>query len=340
MLQAISEDAKLRWKASKLESYELIVNAVDGCMEDGALNAKAKKWSALKLKDVEDFSLAIDSGMVTLSAKADSGQVDVLNSQIFPTWSVKEPEGHSLHRFVSSSEKVNYWGPEGSNKFVVQLPLLEVSDRSDVASKQKTIKINANGTSYIFSFKPASKESVTKACSSFDLSAPSLSPNVNVSKSGLVQIIVELRRLGRVNTFSFAKISPFEITGVYGWLSVSKLSADRVAGLVSPGIVQGLQIAGNIDYLRLNGEEVKNLDSRQFSFYNGSLKVRVDDEGDFVYQGVADWVWADGKRLNRTRWESLDGATQGILLTLAGLLIIAFFRVLHICMRDNDSYRF
>lgn len=338
LFQGVAEKATLEWRASGAEAYELSITAVDGCLKEELPDSSAPRWSAFKVKGLRKFSVEIDKGAITLGSKADFGNIHISNSEIFPTWTQKEKDGGSLSRFMLATDRVSYGVNGSSQKIALQMPLFTMSEKYEVASAPKFININVDGRERSFVFNPASTKSSADTCAPYNLSSFSATSAANISRSGVVKLVLEVRRIDSGDMFGFVKNSPFEISGIVGWLTANKLDFDRVSALITPGVLQGLQLAGKIDYLRLNGEDVQGLDSRQFSFYNGTIKARAVDAGSMLYQGVADWIWVDGKRLNKTRWESFDGATQGILLSLLGLLLIGFLKTLHICIRDNDSY--
>lgn len=336
--QGNAENATLGWKATTSDDFEVTVTAFDGCLMEDLLKASTDRWKALKITNLRDLSVTLNEGMVILGAKTDNGNIEIRQSKVEPAWHLKNDKGHELNRFVMATDVTEYWSKEASKKFIIQLPLLTMNEASEVTSAEKIIKFNANGKTYSFTFKPNASRAASNICAPFNLSVSPLSLSTNTSKTGAIKIILEIRQTGQSKVYSFSKQNSFSLTGFNGWFSVSKIKPERIKNLISSGTMQGLTISGNIDYLRLNGETIKNLHGHVFSFYSGSINGRADDDGSLTYQGVADWVWVDGKRLSKTRWESLDGATQGILLTLAGLLILAFARIIHICMRDNDSY--
>ncbi|MHC8382326.1 hypothetical protein [Pseudomonas sp. LB3P14] len=336
--QGNAENATLGWKATNSDDFEITVTAFDGCLTEDLLKANTDKSKALKITDLRDLSIILDKGIVILGSKTDDGNIEVRQSKVEPSWHLKDDKGHELNRFVMATDVTEYWSNEVPKKFIIQLPLFTMNEASEVTSAEKIIKLDMNGKIYSLAFKPNAPRATSNVCAPFNLSGPPLSLSTHFSKAGAIKIILEIRQTEKSKVYSFSKQNSFSLTGLNGWLSVSNIKPERIKNLISPGIMQGLTIGGNINYLRLNGESIKNILGHEFAFYSGSISGRADDDGSLIYQGVADWVWVDGKRLSKTRWESLDGATQGILLTLAGLLILAFGRIIFICMRDNDSY--
>ena len=334
--QGSSDNAILGWKATNPDDFEITVAAFDGCTNGDLLKTSADISKSLKVTGLRDFSITLDKGVVILGSKTDDGNIEVRHSKVTPTWHLKDDKGHELNRFLMTTDETEYWSNEASKKFIFQFPLLTKNDVSEIAPAEKTIKLNMNGKIYSLTFKPKKSQATSNICAPFNLSGPPLSSST--SKTGVVKISLEIHQTRKSKVYSFSKQNSFNLTGLKGWLSVSSIKPERVRNLISQGAMQGLTIGGNIEYLRLNGETVENTDGHEFAFYSGNINGRADDDGSLIYQGAANWVWVDGRRLSKTRWESLDGATQGILLTLAGLLILAFGRIIFICMRDNDSY--
>lgn len=331
-----ADNATLGWKTTNSDDFEITVAAFDGCTTGDLFKTSTDISKALKVKDLRDFSITLDKGMVILGSKTDDGNIEIRHSDEAPTWHFKDDNGHELNRFLMTADVAEYWSNEASKKFIIQFPLLTKKDASEIAPAEKTIKLNMNEKVYSLTFKPKNSLATSHICAPFNLSGPPLS--LNTSKTGVIKISLEIHQVRKSKAYNFSKQNSFSLTGLKGWLSVSNIKPERVRNLISQGAMQGLTIVGNIEYLRLNGEAVENTDGHKFAFYSGDISGRADDDGSLIYQGVADWVWVDGRRLSKTRWENLDGATQGILLTLAGLLILAFGRINFICMRDNDSY--
>ncbi|WP_155500009.1 hypothetical protein [Pseudomonas chlororaphis] len=337
--QGSSENANLSWKATSSEEFELSISALDGCLTEDLLNASIDRGKPLKIQNIKNLSVALDKGMVIIGTKAIDGNIDIHQSDIEPSWHLKNEQGHELHRFAEATDTAEYWSNKAALKFSLQLPLLDLNE-SKATPIERTMKLTANEKTYSLTFKPSDNRTgeTPTLCAPFNLSALPLALRTNTSKGGTIKLNIELRQTQKAKTYNFTKQNFFTLTGLNGWHTINRIKAEHIKDLISPGEMQGLIIGGNIDYLRLNGETIKNLHEHEFAFYSGSIIGRADDNGSMIYQGSADWVWVDGKRLSKTRWESLDGATQGILLTLAGLLVIAFARTLHICMRKNDSY--
>lgn len=335
--QGSSDNAILGWKATNSDEFEITIAAFDGCTSGDLLKTSIDESKALKVKNLKNFSITLDKTVVILGSKTDDGNIEAPRSMVAPTWHIKDDKGHELNRFLMTTDSTEYWSNEASKKFIIQFPLLTNNDTSEITTEKKTIKLNINGKIYSLTFKPIVSKTTLSICAPFNLSGP-ISP-LSISKAGIIKISLEIHQTRTSKVYSFSKQNSFSLTGFEGWLSVSNIKPERVRDLISQGPMQGLTIGGNIEYLRLNGEVVENTDGHEFSFYSGNIVGKAEDNGSLIYQGVADWVWVDGRRLSKTRWESLDGATQGILLTLAGLLILAFGRIIFICMRDNDLYQ-
>lgn len=334
--QGNGDNATLGWKATNSDEFEITIAAFDGCTSGDLLKTSTDASKALKVTKLREFSITLDKGVVVLGSKTDEGNIVAPHSTVSPTWHFKDDKGHELNRFLMTTDLTEYWSNEKSKKFIIQFPLLTNNDASEITTEKKTIKLNLNGKIYSFTFKPTESKITPNICAPFNLSGAT-SP-LNISKAGIIKISLELHQTRTSKVYTFSKQNSFSLTGFEGWLSVSNIKPERIRDLISQGSMQGLTVSGNIEYLRLNGETLENTDGHEFSLYNGNIVGKAEEDGSLIYQGVADLVWVDGRRLSKTRWESLDGATQGILLTLAGLLILAFGRIIFICMRDNDSY--
>ncbi|MDQ0705332.1 hypothetical protein QF043_004124 [Pseudomonas sp. W3I7] len=334
--QGNADNAKLGWKATNSDEFEITIAAFDGCTSGDLLKTSIDTSKALKVTKLKEFSITLDKGVVILGSKTGEGNIEAPHSMVAPTWHFKDDKGHEFNRFLMTNDLTEYWSNETSKKFIIQFPLLSTNDASEITTVKKTIKLNLNGKIYSLTFKPIESRATPGICAPFNLSGSTLP--LNTSKAGIIKISLEMHQTRINKVYSFSKQNSFSLTGFEGWLSVSNIKPERISDLISQGSMQGLTISGNIKYLRLNGEVVENTDGHEFSFYNGNIVGKAEEDGSLIYRGVADWVWVDGRRLSKTRWESLDGATQGILLTLAGLLILAFGRIIFICMRDNDSY--
>lgn len=339
LFQGKSDNANLSWKATSSEEFEVYISAFDGCLTEDLFNASRDRGKPLKIQNIKNLSLTLDSGMVILGTRAIDGNIEISQSDVQPSWHYTNDEGHVLHRFATAADTAEYWSNKANLKFSLQLPLLDL-DNSKATPIERTIKLTVNDKTYSLTFKPSDNQGEVppNLCAPFNLSPQPLTLRTNISRGSSIKLSIELRQSQKPKTYNFTKQNSIALTGLNGWHTIDHIKPERIEDLISPGEMQGLQIAGNIDYLRLNGEAIKNLHEHEYSFYSASIMGRADDKGSMIYQGSADWVWVDGKRLNKTRWESLDSATQGILLTLAGLLVIAFARTLHVCMKKNDSY--
>ncbi|AZF57464.1 hypothetical protein C4J84_1573 [Pseudomonas sp. R11-23-07] len=335
--QGNADNAILGWRATNSDEFEVTIAAFDGCTFGDLLKTSIDASKALKITKLRELSITLDKGVVILGSKTGEGNIKAPHSMIAPTWHFKDDKGHELNRFLMTTDLTEYWSNETSKKFIIQFPLLTNNDASEITTEKKTIKLNINGKIYSLTFQPIESKATPSICAPFNLSGSTLP--LSVSKAGIIKISLEIHQTRTGKVYSFSKQNSFSLTGFEGWLSVSNIKPERIRDLISQGAMQGLTISGNIGYLHLNGEKVDNTDGHEFSFYNGNIVGKAEEDGSLIYQGVADWVWVDGRRLSKTRWESLDGATQGILLTLAGLLILAFARIIFMCMRDNDSYR-
>lgn len=108
-------------------------------------------------------------------------------------------------------------------------------------------------------------------------------------------------------------------------------------GLISPGVAQGLSVFKGLKQMSINGKPLENFENRTLTFYNSSINLKLNEDDELILKGESELVWADEKRLSPTRWENMDGATQGILLGLAGTLLLGFLTVLRGLWKTNPS---
>lgn len=339
-INGISKNSKVIWKKTDDQEFEVNVTAFDGCFKSTLLEPSTiEKAKALKKKNINSMAVSIDEGTLFLGLAAPIGNIEFSNDKVIQAWQTKDGDSQGLVRFIPTTEGIDYWTDGEAATLTLQFPLLEIQQGSIAKPKQRTVKIEINGETIPLTFVPLSLVGKLGTCSVMDLTSSAMAPTNYPSKFSAVKLVIQIRQTSKENIFNFQKHNSFNIKGLNGWLWIQGIEGKEVQKLVPTGTLEGLSIRGQIDYVRLNGAPIEDLTDHTYSFYNAKIEGSADASGSLLYRGVADSVWVDGRRLSKTRWESLDGATQGILGSAASLILLGFGVMLRLCLRENPSYR-
>ncbi|MDG6398936.1 hypothetical protein QCD79_02920 [Pseudomonas quasicaspiana] len=331
------KDSSLLWNPEPGKKAKITVNAYDGCYssEPGEL-PKADKRSLI-FNDVESLEIKLPSSMITIETPAKQGNLQFHNAIFSPMWLDKKEKTSKITRFVGDDQTVDYWMHNSDLNFELKVPLLDLSEKSKATPELKIITIVQNGKPTQIKLLPPNNMLGIKGCYAVPIKSSGNDLAYVDALTNIMSLQLIIAPMKSPVELYYDKRNYMSLKNISGWYSVSDIAEGGLKKLSSPGVAQGVSVFKGLKHLSLNGKPVDNVENRMFTFYNSDVNLELNEDDDLVLKGESKLVWVDKKRLSPTRWENMDGATQGILLGLAGTLLLGFLILLRSLWKANPS---
>lgn len=334
------KDSSIVWNPEPGKKAEVTLNAYDGCYlsEAGKLHKSDRR--ALTFNDVESLEIKLPSSMVTVKAPIKQGNLEFNKAIYSPIWLEKKDKTLTITRFAAENQAVDYWVHNNDINLELNVPLLDLSQKSKATPELKIITIVQNGKSTQLKLLPPNNMLGVKGCYAVPIKNRSADLMYVDALTNMISLRLMIKPVKSPTELYYDKRNYVALKGVSGWYSVSDIAEGSAKKLAKPGVTQGLSVYKGLKYLSLNGKPVEELENRTFTFYYSDISLDLKDDDALVIKGESKLVWVDKKRLSPTRWENMDGATQGILLGLAGTLLLGFLVFLRNIWKANPSLAF
>jgi len=331
------KDSSLLWNPESGKKAKITLNAYDGCFlsEPGKL-PKADKRSLI-FNDVESLEIKLPSSMITIETPAKQGNLQFHKAIFSPMWLDKKEKTSKITRFVGDNQTVDYWMHNSDVNFELKVPLLDMSEKSKATPELKIITIVQNGKPTQLKLLPPNNMLGIKGCYAVPIKNSGNNLAYVDALTNIMSLQLIIAPMKSPMELYYDKRNYMSLKNISGWYSVADIAEGGVKKLSSPGVAQGISVFKGLKHLSLNGKPVDSVENRMFTFYNADVNLELNEDDDLVLKGESELVWVDKKRLSPTRWENMDGATQGILLGLAGTLLLGFLVLLRSLWKANPS---
>jgi hypothetical protein len=334
------KDSSILWNPEPGKKAKITLNAYDGCYfsEAGKLPKADKR--PLIFNDVESLEINLPSSMITIETPAKQGSLQFNKAIFSPIWLEKKEKTSKITRFVGDNQAVDYWVHNSDVNLELKVPLLDLSQKSKATPELKIITIVQNGKPTQLKLLPPNNLLGVKGCYAVPIKNRGIDLTYVDALTNIMSLQLIIAPMKSPAELFYDKRNYITLKNVSGWYSVSDIVEGGIKRLASPGVAQGLSVFKGLKHLSLNGKPVENVENRMFTFYNSDVNLELNEDDALVLKGESKLVWVDKKRLSPTRWENMDGATQGILLGLAGTLLLGFLVLLRNLWKANPSLAF
>lgn len=323
------------WHPAPNVTADVIVQAYDGCFGLASEKFPKPSKSSLYLKNVSAFEVKLPTSMLYVKSLANHGGLKIQDLKFAPIWLSKEGDTYSLTRFVSEKHPVEYKVNGGGLSLEITIPLLEVAQGPTAKRADKELILIQDGRKINLKLQPSAIGLKMTGCSAIPFKSQ-VNDQSMISTNNVVSFRLIINPNSPPSDVVYDKRSYASFNDLTGWYSVSKLAGGATKDLAIPGLVQGLSVFRGLQFLSLNGRPVEKIDNRTFTFYKSSLKAHMSNDSSLIMKGESNLVWVDGRRLSPTRWENMDIATQGILLGLAGFLMLGLSAIFRSLWKANS----
>jgi hypothetical protein len=334
------KDSSIVWSSESGKKAKVTLSAYDGCYFSEAGKFPKADKRALIFDDVESLEIKLPSSMVTVKAPIKQGSLEFNKAIYSSMWLEKKDNAFTITRFAGENQIADYWVHNKDINLELNVPLLDLSQKSKATPELKIITIVQNGKSTQLKLMPPSNMLGVKGCYAVPIKNRDVDLMYVDALTNIMSLRLMIKPMRSSTELYYDKRNYVTFKGVSGWYSVSNIAEGGTNKLASPGVVQGLSVFKGLKHLSLNGKPVEDLENRMFTFYNSDISLDLNDDDALVLKGESKLVWVDKKRLSPTRWENMDGATQGILLGLAGTLLLGFLVLLRNLWKANPSLAF
>jgi hypothetical protein len=331
------KDSSLVWSPEPGKKAEVTLSAYDGCYLSEAGKLPKADRRTLIFNDVESLEIKLPSSMATIKTSLKRGSLEFNKTAYSPMWLDKKDKTFSITRFVREGETADYWVNNNDIDLELVLPLLDLSQKSKATPELKIVTIVQNGKSTQLKLLPPNNMLGVKGCYAVPIKSRGADLTYVDALTNIMSLRLKVKQVKSSEGLYYDKRNYLTFKDISGWYSVSDIVEGGTKKLVKPGVAQGFSVFSGLKYLSLNGKPVDGLDNRVFTFNNSNVNMDLTDDDTLVLKGESKLVWVDRKRLSPTRWENMDGATQGILLGLAGTLLLGFLLLLRNLWKANPS---
>lgn len=324
------------WHPNPGAKASVTISAYDGCYRSEGGKLPKPESHLISFDSVESLEIELPEGLFTARTPHKRGNLEFSENVLTPTW-LKKDKDLTLTRFVPDGQLVDYWvNNEGINLEVV-IPLLDVAGKSVATTAPKNIAIIQNGKQTKLNLLSPNSISMANGCTAVPALASGNGDFHAKARTSVITLNIKIIPAKSATELYYDKRNYLSFSDLSGWYSVSGVKQGYAKDLVRAGVIQGLSVFKGISSLRLNGKPVENLESRVFTFYNANIMADIKDDDALVLKGESKLVWVDQKRLSATRWEGMDGATQGVLLGLGGTLLLSLLYLFRKIWNSNPS---
>ncbi len=318
------------WNPAPDATADITIEAYDGCYASPDKRIAGASKSTLSFKSVNTFEVKLPPSLLLVRSLAKHGNLNMQNVRLAPIWLKKEEKKYSLTRFVAESQPVDYRVRDAAIELEIVVPLIDITQESRTKRAGKELMIVENGKPQTIKLLPSTGALDVNKCSPISIASQG-GEQILTNLTNIATVRLTIKPTSAPDDFVYDKRNHVTFKGLGGWYSVSEVESEHTKQLATPGLVQSLSVFKGLQYLSLNGRSVEKLDNRMFTFDKSSIQAHLSDDNTLIMKGESNLVWVDKRRLSPTRWENMDIATQGILLGLAGVLVLglgALFRSL------------
>ncbi|GEM_PF-3933327 len=333
----LAENSLIEFNGSSENVYDVSITAYAGCISKEVGDFHIDERKSAKFSGLKNLTIEIDKGMVQLFSENKFGNLQTERANAGQVWLDKKDDLFEVTSFVTASTKVDYWVDSKSLVVNIRVPLIGDESGSVVPSDRRVV-IQTDKSELGLDFLPLKGKRAPEACALLNFAKGK--ENYRVSTGAvLVNLILRITKPDTSVLFSSNKKDYLSFGGLDGWYAIKKISSQDFQDVIEEGLMQGLSFGGDVESFHINGKKVMDTEGRWYSAYKTKVVAKAQENGGLRISGTAENIWSDSKRLNKTRWESLDGATQTILLGLIGSLLLSFATAFWRCWTANDTYQ-
>jgi hypothetical protein len=329
------DNSSILWSPDPGKKAKITLNAYDGCYFNEAGKLPKADKRALIFNDVESLAIKLPSSMITIKTPTKQGNLQFNKAIFSPLWLDKKDKTFKITRFVGDNQTIDYWMHNSDINLELNIPLLDLSQKSKASPELKIITIVQNGKPTELKLLPPNNMLGIKGCYAVPIKNRSVDLTYVDALTNIMTLQLNIAPTKSPKELFYDKRNYISLNNFSGWYSVSDIPEGDVRQLATPGVAQGLSVFKGLKHLSLNGKPVENLENRTFTFNNSDINLELDETDALLLKGESKLVWIDKKRLSPTRWENMDGATQGILLGLAGTLLLGLLALLRSLWKAN-----
>ncbi|MFI8223015.1 hypothetical protein [Pseudomonas sp. NPDC085632] len=312
-------------KDKELGKLKARIYFFSGCESDDIDGIKKIANSFIAISDLGSFNLSTAAASAAfMVAPSASLRVDsvTLGKKAF---ALKVEEGGKkvdMMRYMLAGSKVFFGAPSSDYSILLSFSLLNSSSEAIRNLVDREILLEINGKEYRFDFSAADLSTLSgkSACRGLGISNLSKNNGYFLKDSMVLNILVAVAPERPSDYFFKSKNNEVVFSGLdSGWLTREGVKFEDIQKNSVDGELSYLQLKGDFD-LVMDGEPYKTNALRFYTVSEGSLKGVVADDGKFRFFGVADTLYEEQSRLNKTRWERLDNSRYAVFA-----LVPAFF---------------
>lgn len=342
-------DGKLnaRWNAlSKEQLFTLQLYLVSDCGDLSDVLATKRKGAKPFLTDdnIRSLRIGLDEGLAFFDvARNDEARLslDIRKPTFYWVQKAKKDDGFEMSYYLVQPDVLTRKARE-TTEFFIRAPLQRVeNDQSRPISRSFSVALNGGEHKVTFDVAPKIDPQRKVKCHFIDGGAVSDARKVSADATALLAgLYVKIEPIQR----SLGVFQPFDnelkVSGLDGQFSTEAISPDSLEGHKF-GSTDLLAAVGDIKELKVDGSD---LPSKPGDFIHalGSVNGEFIAGGRSRFSGVANLLWQNSKRINKTRWEKLSTEWQLAMLGWIGALAFALFRLLGPTFRrlgDNSPYK-
>ncbi len=331
------------WKAAGVNFiYDAKLELYSDCLTQPHAAVSHPQNQTIDYKNIHNLSISFGQGMnmLAIGTAESSGKILLKTGNATLFWLDQDQEnGHlKITQFIDNKSDLIYKNPGGAITFYIYSPLMAVSDsEAKYASQDLYIRTDTKEHSFKIGAPHPAPDSKGFECKLLPIKRLFNDGYIEApSGTSILGILVQITEKPKANVIYDSNSSSLKVIGRSGWLNVNNLDKDALAS-GSPGQVGGIQFQGNIANLELNGSPAVVQPSATYMAI-GHLTGSFDTTGHLRFLGNVKALWADGNRLNPTRWETWPWELRIFVLglfTTAGSLIL---RLAFACLSKNENF--
>ncbi|WP_018266067.1 hypothetical protein [Methylosinus sp. LW4] len=316
--------------------FNIAVELFADCIGDSIDSAKSNSANVIHLNNVNDLSLKFDIGSVNIFTPASDtlkGKLH-LDSKSYFYWMKKSADQKAVEytQLVQRDAKLEF-SPTSGAAFYISAELLGAKGDA-VSPKPRALAIQADDQSFAFSITPDVRRNGDKK-----LICRSISPTKTTGDtlaSHPTAVIGALVRIKSVHTGRTYRPNASNITfsDGDGWITVrtdeAKFSHDGF------GILNFISFRGDVSQLAVDNAIIATHLSDSY-VAAGRFEVSFHGANQVRIAGKAYALWKNAKRLNSTKWETLDEKTALALSSALGGLFLWLLARCVLILRANNA---
>lgn len=154
----------------------------------------------------------------------------------------------------------------------------------------------------------------------------------------VIGVLIDVIGPKQIQYSKMEELSQFVVENFNGWGGVDAIAASDLEYFAQDGGLGMIHLNAGYSKLKFDREEIAS-SSRSLVSLHGDLHASIRSST-LTVTGEAVSAHLDGQRMNRTRWEKLDGTVRtGLLTALPGLLLLYWQKLRVFFSRNRDVWK-